>query len=895
MVAMLAAHGVPMRLDHLYARRSPLQLTLAPEVVSEGEKQNTSSSLRLALELPILRIEEPGALVTRSRQIPEAEIQAEPLAAPAGSLALEPQETPDSKLQFDLDSSSPAMKEYFATMERFLDVQHRVMQSFLSNHGDLDSLVPDSTFMTRAGDKQEGEQHLPGAGQSADSSVYPGIGLDQPSQEGSGVQDFALMREESAPVGSLPEESQPLSSEEISAVGIESSLLAIVSEKTGYPVEMLDPTVNLEADLGIDSIKRIEILGALWQQQPSLKSENLEKVAGLKSLREMATFLSKPNPSATPDSESEPNGHRQIEKISSFESLPTSPLLGELISFAPGEELVVQRKFDLFEDVFLRHHALGGQIALGDKELTALPVMPLTMSMEILAEAGSTLVPDKLLTGMKDIRAYRWIALEQSSMTLRVIARRQADSEEVEVKLYNLDDKDGLADSPAVEGTMVFGSSYPEAPPVSPLSLRGEKASRGLPDQLYSEKMFHGPSWQGVASVDRCGDDGAIATLKVLPTDGLFRSDKNPKFVTDPIVLDAAGQVVGFWAMELLEERFLVFPYSVKALHIYRTQQPVQQKVKCQATIKLVGDQRVCSNIDMITEEGELWMRLEEWEDRRFDPPGQAYPFLLAPVDVTLSRRLDNSFGAAKESISLYCLRSEDLFKSDVHFWKRVFAHLVLNPREREVFRTLGSSDKRQIHWLLGRVVAKDAVRNFLKEKHNLQLGPADIEIGQDNHGRPIAQGRWIEKAEFAPALSLSHTRGATVAAVGQTPLRGAIGVDIEQIRLIEQGFETMASTKQELALLNSMVEPERSQWLLRFWCAKEAVGKALGRGLAYGPKSLSVNILNIETGELEVALRGKLAEAFPRIAGSPVIVNSYQENDYVVALAICKEAVHDA
>ena len=38
-------------------------------------------------------------------------------------------------------------------------------------------------------------------------------------------------------------------------------LLAAVGERTGYPVDMLGPELDLEADLGIDSIKRLEILG----------------------------------------------------------------------------------------------------------------------------------------------------------------------------------------------------------------------------------------------------------------------------------------------------------------------------------------------------------------------------------------------------------------------------------------------------------------------------------------------------------------------------------------------------------------------------------------------------------------------------------------------------------
>ena len=44
----------------------------------------------------------------------------------------------------------------------------------------------------------------------------------------------------------------------------------IVSEKTGYPSEMLEPDMDMEADLGIDSIKRVEILGAVKELNPDL-------------------------------------------------------------------------------------------------------------------------------------------------------------------------------------------------------------------------------------------------------------------------------------------------------------------------------------------------------------------------------------------------------------------------------------------------------------------------------------------------------------------------------------------------------------------------------------------------------------------------------------------------
>ncbi len=46
------------------------------------------------------------------------------------------------------------------------------------------------------------------------------------------------------------------------------TLLAVVSEKTGYPVEMLELEMGMDSDLGIDSIKRVEILSALQERLP---------------------------------------------------------------------------------------------------------------------------------------------------------------------------------------------------------------------------------------------------------------------------------------------------------------------------------------------------------------------------------------------------------------------------------------------------------------------------------------------------------------------------------------------------------------------------------------------------------------------------------------------------
>ncbi|MDE2511972.1 MAG: SDR family oxidoreductase, partial [Elusimicrobia bacterium] len=69
-------------------------------------------------------------------------------------------------------------------------------------------------------------------------------------------------------------------------------LLAIVAEKTGYPAETINPDMDLEADLGIDSIKRVEILSAVQEKLPGAPKVKPEHLGTLRTLKSIADYLS---------------------------------------------------------------------------------------------------------------------------------------------------------------------------------------------------------------------------------------------------------------------------------------------------------------------------------------------------------------------------------------------------------------------------------------------------------------------------------------------------------------------------------------------------------------------------------------------------------------------------
>ena len=77
------------------------------------------------------------------------------------------------------------------------------------------------------------------------------------------------------------------------------ALLSIIGEKTGYPVEMLELSMDMEADLGIDSIKRVEIMWSLQEQLPHLPQVSGSEIGELRTLKEIVDHLGSLAPAET--------------------------------------------------------------------------------------------------------------------------------------------------------------------------------------------------------------------------------------------------------------------------------------------------------------------------------------------------------------------------------------------------------------------------------------------------------------------------------------------------------------------------------------------------------------------------------------------------------------------
>ena len=93
------------------------------------------------------------------------------------------------------------------------------------------------------------------------------------------------------------ESTTPLQQEELSSnnaenqINFKDELITIISKKTGYPEDVIGLDMDMESELGIDSIKRVEILGDITEKVPELETIEAEKLNSLKTINQILSLI----------------------------------------------------------------------------------------------------------------------------------------------------------------------------------------------------------------------------------------------------------------------------------------------------------------------------------------------------------------------------------------------------------------------------------------------------------------------------------------------------------------------------------------------------------------------------------------------------------------------------
>ncbi len=96
---------------------------------------------------------------------------------------------------------------------------------------------------------------------------------------------------ETKPVVPLPTATPPAARQSAGASSeVLAKLIDLVASKTGYPKDLLDPDLDMEADLGIDTVKQAELFGAI-RDAYSLPQEDGIQIKDYPSLRKVAGYV----------------------------------------------------------------------------------------------------------------------------------------------------------------------------------------------------------------------------------------------------------------------------------------------------------------------------------------------------------------------------------------------------------------------------------------------------------------------------------------------------------------------------------------------------------------------------------------------------------------------------
>ncbi|MGW7437027.1 SDR family NAD(P)-dependent oxidoreductase [Streptomyces sp. NPDC054849] len=162
-----------------------------------------------------------------------------------------------------------------------------------------------------------GTAAVPGEPQGAAPAPWPAAGTSGSS---------APLAEVAGPGGQAltPHRGGARSADEVMEV-----VLEIVHTRTGYPLDMLDPGLDLEADLSIDSIKRVEIIGALAdriglpQDAGGSAEAAVEELSRIKTLRRIVDWVTahtgapapESGPAATAQPAAEPVARLRVDTV----------------------------------------------------------------------------------------------------------------------------------------------------------------------------------------------------------------------------------------------------------------------------------------------------------------------------------------------------------------------------------------------------------------------------------------------------------------------------------------------------------------------------------------------------------------------------------------------------
>jgi acyl transferase domain-containing protein len=492
------------------------------------------------------------------------------------------------------------------------------------------------------------------------------------------------------------------------------------------------------------------------------------------------------------------------------------PFLGQIAHLVPGQEIVNQRVLDLDTDLYLQDHVFINATEYKRME-ECLPLLPMAMMVEAMAETAACLAPGLGLVGLERMKALRWVALrDERRWPIEIRARMASvDHQTGVVAVYAELHSEGNLNASA---TFHFGSEYRQEIQFAFQPLENPRPWSWTIQELYGDRhAFNGPRLQSVTDLHRVGGPGGTGSLTVLPDNDLFARQPRPELLLDPVILDGIAQFLGLWARE---QQKYALPNGIRKLELYRPAPPAGTKVPIRVDFTRAAEsgRMLVSNVEVQDGSGNVWMRIEGFTQWVFEWTLSAINAMRLPARYCVSEPMQSC--ALPNDVILTVLPKENIPGGSFDWAGR----LCLTHAEGEMFHAL-ESPRRKWEWLRGRLAAKDAVRLWMTQTHGIEMvHPLAISILADEYGRPVAS----LDGDFPPPphISIAHMEDRSCAAASSSP----VGIDVQSIEQLGDDATDPGIREVELDFVRNVTNHEsRGMLNARVRCAKQAVGKALG------------------------------------------------------------------
>jgi NAD(P)-dependent dehydrogenase (short-subunit alcohol dehydrogenase family) len=265
-------------------------------------------------------------------------------------------------------------------------------------------------------------------------------------------------------------------------------------------------------------------------------------------------------------------------------------------------QTVLERTIDLESAPVLHSHVIDGHA-----------VVPTALILEWLCEAALQRNPGLLVRGLDDLRILKGIVLrggQGASVRLRAGKSTRRDGEYVvPVELIGTLSGNGRHVTHARANVVLADRLGAGSPDPAELDLA---PSRWSAESIYRDILFHGVDFQGISRIEGQGARSIAGRVAVSPDpSSWFEAPLRRSWLTDPLAVDSALQLVVLWGRDVLGLNSL--PTAIGSYRQHRRSFPADG-VRVVARIRQASEHRLVAEIEFLDDEGELVARIDSYE-----------------------------------------------------------------------------------------------------------------------------------------------------------------------------------------------------------------------------------------------------------------------------------------